>query len=645
MAIKRQKLIHLHGTKQLTNTGVLALGEIAVRHAETKVDTELAVETKITKDGVEENVLVYFPSLEKVESTVEAAIKTLGDGKIANIQGQIDDIVESVGVKEGEGAPTGLYKEVADAEAAAKRYTDSVVGELPTKTEGDETRKMTVAEAITAAEAAAKAEAEAVADAIDKVLGGDFSEDATVADAIDAAAQAAANAAGAAAQALVDAKGYTDTLIGGALGGESEPKTVKGYVDAAEKRATDYADGLASNYDAAGSAAKALVDAKGYTDEVLGGTFTKEATVADAIAAVLGTTGDTADANTVYGAKKYAEAAANAAEAAAKAEVEAVLGTTGDTADKNTVYGVKAYVDEVKSLVTASTQFLGVADHEIKVDGEDKTGATIKVDGKDVTAGAGDIVLCGTSEFIWDGAKWVLLGDTTAEMAAISELKTAVNTTIPNAIKAEGNAAKADAKAYTDGRIGNLGTVGEGDDATAQTVKGYVDAEISKVVGENGSLSEAIETAKDYTDERIGNLGTVGEGDAATEQTVKGYVDAEIKVVEDAVAELKDYTDDKIAEVNGVIEENERVVAESLTNLDGRVATLEAIDHDAYVAADTALKTELQKEIAEATLTSAEVLLSNGEAITGTITEPANGGTALTFDFTGLVIDCGTYDE
>lgn len=39
--------------------------------------------------------------------------------------------------------------------------------------------------------------------------------------------------------------------------------------DAMEQNAKDYADGLASNYDAAGSAAGALADAKEYTDTAL----------------------------------------------------------------------------------------------------------------------------------------------------------------------------------------------------------------------------------------------------------------------------------------------------------------------------------------------------------------------------------------
>lgn len=109
---------------------------------------------------------------------------------------------------------------------------------------------------------------------------------------------------------------------------------------------------------------------------------------------------------------------------------DAVSDLIGDADDKwagnKTLYGIVNYTDEkiteavneVKGLVTAATQFLGVADAAIT----DTTGATIKIDGKDVIAGAGDIVMYDTSEFIWDGAKWVLLGDTTAEAAAIKDL-------------------------------------------------------------------------------------------------------------------------------------------------------------------------------------------------------------------------------
>ena len=87
------------------------------------------------------------------------------------------------------------------------------------------------------------------------------------ADAAEAAAKAYADglagnydAAGSAAQALVDAKSYADGLAGN--------YDAAGSAAAAETAAKAYADSLASNYDEAGSAAQALVDAKDYTDEL-----------------------------------------------------------------------------------------------------------------------------------------------------------------------------------------------------------------------------------------------------------------------------------------------------------------------------------------------------------------------------------------
>ena len=63
---------------------------------------------------------------------------------------------------------------------------------------------------------------------------------------------------------MTDAKAYTNTEIGKLsfdAAGTAESKA-----NAALAEAKSYADGLASNYDATGSAAQALVDAKAYAD-------------------------------------------------------------------------------------------------------------------------------------------------------------------------------------------------------------------------------------------------------------------------------------------------------------------------------------------------------------------------------------------
>lgn len=73
------------------------------------------------------------------------------------------------------------------------------------------------------------------------------------------------------------AQGDFDTLSGKVTTAEGKITTLEGKVDVekvstaiatAKKEATDYADGLAKNYDVAGAAAQALVDAKAYADSL-----------------------------------------------------------------------------------------------------------------------------------------------------------------------------------------------------------------------------------------------------------------------------------------------------------------------------------------------------------------------------------------
>lgn len=73
------------------------------------------------------------------------------------------------------------------------------------------------------------------------------------------------DAAGAAADALEAAKTYADGERDAAISAAAGDATSK--ANAAEQAAKNYADSLAGNYDAAGSAEDALTDAKAYTDE------------------------------------------------------------------------------------------------------------------------------------------------------------------------------------------------------------------------------------------------------------------------------------------------------------------------------------------------------------------------------------------
>lgn len=86
--------------------------------------------------------------------------------------------------------------------------------------------------------------------------------------------------------------------------------------------------------------------------------------------------------------------------------------------------------------------------------------------------------------------------------------------------------------------------------------------------------------------------------------------DAYVAADETVLATAKSYADDEIVKVNATIEENERVTAEALTDLDGRIAVVEA--QDVYVAADvtSAIATAKSEAIAKAAEDAAAMLTS-----------------------------------
>lgn len=104
-------------------------------------------------------------------------------------------------------------------------------------------------------------------------------------------------------------------------------------------------------------------------------------------------------------------------------------------------------------------------------------------------------------------------------------------------------------------------------------IGGMIDAKINALDLPNtyeakGAAADALDDAKAYADSLAANYDAAGSATTA-EQNAKNYVD-EFKTT-----------------IDGVIEENERVAAEALTDLDTRVKDLESIDHD-QLAADAA---------------------------------------------------------
>ena len=188
-----------------------------------------------------------------------------------------------------------------------------------------------------------------------------------------------------------------------------------------------------------------------------------------------------------------------------------------------------------------------------------------------------------------------------AELDSLSggagSIQTQINSAIsaldlPNTYEAKGEAAQAlvDAKDYVDGKVdGKFDAAGSAAQALVDA-KAYADGKVDGKFDAAGSAEQALVDAKAYVDGK----------DSA--------MDARVKVLEEidhdqlaadaassAVATILDGAPEKfdtLKEVADWIASSES--ADSAADLVTRVSALEAIDHEAYIAADTALETSLK---------------------------------------------------
>lgn len=159
--------------------------------------------------------------------------------------------------------------------------------------------------------------------------------DDAVADA--AAAQATANAADTLSKAN---KARLDTLQGAdtgktvrAISAEEVAKIVAG-ADTKYDTLKEIADYIISDTTGAAEMAGDITDLQGRVKAIEDAPYATTANVATAKSEVIGASGNASTANTIYGAKKYADEKAEAAK-------NAVLGTASDNQDVTTVNGVK----------------------------------------------------------------------------------------------------------------------------------------------------------------------------------------------------------------------------------------------------------------------------------------------------------------
>lgn len=218
-----------------------------------------------------------------------------------------------------------------------------------------------------------------------------------------------------------------------------------------------------------------------------------------------GTAEDQSSFITIYGAKKYAEEKAAAAQSAAQSYADgkveeakaALIGSDDDTGTNDTIKGAKKYTDvQIAAKIAAVykpggsvafAQLAGLlsAENEGKVYNltDEFTADDSFVDGSGKKYPAGTNVVCidtGSDAFKWD----IMSGfidlspyDTADEAAAkVAAAKQEAISAAEQDATTKANAAKSEANSYTDGQIGAAKTelIGSEDGVTSSTIKGAV---------------------------------------------------------------------------------------------------------------------------------------------------------------------------
>ena len=117
------------------------------------------------------------------------------------------------------------------------------------------------------------------------------------------------------------------------------------------------------------------------------------------------------------------QAAINTAKEGAVSDAKTYANNTFAT--KETVSTLDSKVDDlIEDIDNLSNimNFIGVTTTNVGTE-TGKTAATVVVNSADHTAKAGDVVIYDATEFVYDGSEWQLIGNTSAEMEEINDLK------------------------------------------------------------------------------------------------------------------------------------------------------------------------------------------------------------------------------
>lgn len=317
---------------------------------------------------------------------------------------------------------------------------------------------------------------------------------------------------------MAEIKKFLDTTALGTLVDQIKAEDAKVL-----QGAKDYADGLASNYDASGAAAGALESAKEYTDELANG----------AVAT------NTADIATLKGT---GEGSVAKAVADAKALVDADVEAVESIANKNK--------EDIAAINNADTGILAQA----------KSDATEKANAVQANV---DVVVEKIGEVPEDKTVKDYIDEKTAGIAtdaALGELQSAVDVVEADVATIKANYLDGDDKTELEGKITTAQNAADAAQSTADTAKAAIDAFLKE--------ADATETAIDTLKEIQAELAD-GEASAAS---MLAEINA-LKAIDNATQE----------ELNAALTEIDESIATKadktvVEGIEGRVADLEAVD-------------------------------------------------------------------
>ncbi len=329
---------------------------------------------------------------------------------------------------------------------------------------------------------------------------------------------------------------------------------IKADDEAVLASAKGYADGLASNYDAAGSAASALTEAKGYTDtEVAKASAAAAAAQAKAEEGVAAAGVADGKAVAAQGAADAAQGAADAAQAAAdkaQGDVDTLAGKVGEVPAGSTVMGI---ITNIQESAYDDTEIRGlVSDNAEAIAGE--------IEAREAADEAIDARLVEVEAFF--------------KLAEGEQLDTALDTLKEIQVYLEGEGAVADQmildiaanKTAIEKEVADRGTAISG---VETAYKAADEAQVARIVELEKLLGEADGSVKDQIADAVA-------AEAALREEADGVLDGKISANAAAAKQAQDEVDaleGVVAELTTVV--NGKVAQGDFDALAGRVTTAE----------------------------------------------------------------------